>query len=252
MADHDATDWFDDDEFWTTMEPLLFPEERIAKADEEVEQIAALVEAPAKASVLDLCCGVGRHSMAFARRGHEVTAVDRTRAYLARAREGAAGLPVEFVRSDMREFRRDATFDLAVSLFTSFGYFDEPDDDARVLRNVVASLRPGGAFVVDVHGKETLARIYQPRGWDSVVDGEEVFLLEERTPIEAWSYILNRWIFVGPTGRKEWRLKLRLYSAGELTRLALESGFSCATAYGSLVGDDYGPGARRLIVVARK
>ena len=253
MADHDAHVWYQDDEFWETMEPLLFPQERIAKADEEVEQVAELVGLPDGAAVLDLCCGVGRHSAAFARRGCSVTGVDRTAAYLARARERTAGLGVELVQADMREFRRDAAFDAATTLFTSFGYFDSPDDDARVLRNVCASLKPGGAFVIDVHGKETLARIFQPRGWDSaIVDGEEVFLLEEREPVEAWNYILNRWIYVGPTARREWRLKLRLYSAHELTERALACGFSEATAFGNWAGDAYGPEARRLVVVARK
>ncbi|MBT3271386.1 class I SAM-dependent methyltransferase [Candidatus Poribacteria bacterium] len=253
MADHDAHGWYEDDEFWTTMEPLLFPEERIAKADEEVEQVAALIDLPGGSAVLDLCCGVGRHSAAFARLGHAVTGVDRTTAFLASARERAAGLDVEFVHGDMRDFRREGAFDAAVSLFTSFGYFEAPDDDACVLRNVCASLRPGGAFVIDLHGKETIARIFQPRGWDSaIVDGQEVFLLEEREPVEAWDYMMNRWVFVGPTTRREWRLKLRLYSARELTELALASGFTQATAFGSWAGDPYGPDARRLVVVARK
>lgn len=44
----------------------------------------------------------------------------------------------------MRTFRRPAAFDGAVNLYTSFGYFDDQEEDRRVLRNLRESLRPAG------------------------------------------------------------------------------------------------------------
>jgi trans-aconitate methyltransferase len=90
--------------------------------------------------------------------------VDRTAFLLERAceRAQAAGLDLELVQADMREFRRPAAYDLAVSLFTSFGYFDALEDDLRVLRNLRASLTPSGVLVMDMVGKEWLARHFQP------------------------------------------------------------------------------------------
>ena len=75
-----------------------------------------------------------------------VTAVDLSPALLAIARERAetAGVSIDFVAADMRAFVRPDTFDLAVCLFTSFGYFDAHDDLA-VLTNVLSSLRRGGS-----------------------------------------------------------------------------------------------------------
>jgi hypothetical protein len=71
----------------------------------------------------------------------------------------------------MREFRREAVFDLALSLFTSFGYFAAREDDLTVLQNVRAGLRPGGAFLIDVVGKEWLARHFQPTRSTAFPDG---------------------------------------------------------------------------------
>jgi cyclopropane fatty-acyl-phospholipid synthase-like methyltransferase len=74
--------WHEDDAFWKETLPVLFPISRLEEAETEVEQVLGLTEIPAGAAVLDLCCGIGRHSLELARRGFRVTGVDRTQAYL--------------------------------------------------------------------------------------------------------------------------------------------------------------------------
>src|SRR5215469_15208621 len=138
-------EWFEDEDFWRELYTFMFPPERFAAADQQADQILALAQ-PAGKSMLDLCCGPGRHSIAFARRGFQVTAVDRSPLLLTRAKQHAAevGMKCEWILSDMRAFVRPDAFDLACNLFTSFGYFDDEADDIRVLRNVLVSLKPGG------------------------------------------------------------------------------------------------------------
>ncbi len=65
-------EWFDDDAFWRELYPFMFPKERIADADEQIAKALALTK-PAGKSVLDLCCGPGRCSIALAKRGFSVT-----------------------------------------------------------------------------------------------------------------------------------------------------------------------------------
>ena len=93
--------------------------------------------------MLDLACGPGRHAVALARRGFRVTGVDRTRSYLDAARRRAAEqhLELEFIQEDMRQFERPGYFDVVLSLFSSFGYFDEPQEDRRVLAHLYVSAR---------------------------------------------------------------------------------------------------------------
>jgi SAM-dependent methyltransferase len=169
------SEWFEDEAFWRDLYPMMFSEERFRLGEEEVPKILRLTgfDGAADLAALDLCCGPGRHALPLARRGVRVTAVDRTRYLLDRAREQArlAGLGIEFVEADMREFRREAAFDLALSLFTSFGYFAAREDDLTVLRNVRAGLRLGGAFLIDVAGKEWLARHFQPTRSATLPDG---------------------------------------------------------------------------------
>src|SRR5215472_10930156 len=129
--------WFEDDTLWDTLAEVMFSPNRMADAAREVDQFLRLIDLGAGASVLDLCCGPGRHALELARRGYRVTAVDRTEAFLARAQATARkeGLTIDLVHSDMRDFRRATSFDATLNLFTSFGYFDDAADDRRVLEN---------------------------------------------------------------------------------------------------------------------
>ena len=114
-----------------------------------MQAIAKLV--PQGARVLDLGCGDGRYARALAARGCRVTGVDVSDTLLAEARRRSPGLPgaPTYVRADMRALPFGPQFDAVVSLFTSFGYFDDPDDDARVLGEVARVLVPGGRFLLD-------------------------------------------------------------------------------------------------------
>lgn len=180
-----------------------------------------------------------------------MTGVDRTTTYLEQARQQAEkeGLNVEFVHEDMRAFVRPGAFDSVVSTFTTFGYFEDPADDRRVVENVYKSLKPGGIFLIDMHGKETLARIFQEKDW-SEKDG--VIMLQERKVTQNWSWMWSRWIIFKGNERIENELSHRLYSGTEAAALLTGGGFSRADIYGSLEGIPYDHKAQRLIAVGRK
>jgi len=218
----------------------------------EAEQILALVRPPQRAAVLDLCCGPGRNALEFARRGFQVTGVDRTIRYIEAARAAARreGLTVEFVQEDMRRFHRPAAFGLALNLFTSFGYFTDVEEDLQVLRHVHASLTPGGMVLLEMAGKEPLARDFQPRIWHRHAARDE-YLLEERLVREGWSVIENHWIWIRGPEQKVFTWRIRLYSGAELMDLLSKAGFSVVQLYGSLAGTPYDQTAQRLVVPLR-
>ena len=243
--------WHEQNAFWETVAPVLFVERRWSDAPAEVGQVIALLGIDPGAHVLDLCCGVGRHSLELARRGFQVTGVDRTRLYLDRAfrQAKAEGLKVEFVQSDMRTFCKPDAFDAVVNMFTSFGYFEDPEDDRQVVLNMYRSLRPGGVFLIDIMGKEVLARIFRERDW---YEEDGVLILQERKVSQSWSWMENRWIILKDDNRTELNLSHRIYSAVELTSLLAGCGFTHLDAYGDLQGSAYDHLARRLVIVAHK
>lgn len=163
-------EWFENEEFWRTLYPYMFGEAKMAAAAGEVDRVLAL-SGVTGGRVLDLCCGPARHSLILARKGFDVTGVDRSPFLLSKAREAIAGATVELVESDMRDFVRPGAFDLALSLFTSFGYFETRAEDLKVLRNVRASLKPGGVFLVDVTSKEYVSAQHCTTHWERKPDG---------------------------------------------------------------------------------
>jgi SAM-dependent methyltransferase len=243
--------WHEEESFWEMAGPLLFTEQRWEYAPREVEAMVSLLGLSPGARVLDQCCGVGRHSLEFARRGFRVTGVDRTAAYLEEASTRATeqGLEIEFVQEDMRAFVKAEAFDAVINYFTSFGYFDDEEDQRRVLINAHESLRPGGALLMDMMGKEILARVFTERDWR---EEGGMLILEERTLAPDWSSLDNRWILIQDGERREVTVTTRQYSAAELSGLLKDAGFEAVDVYGDLTGAPYDMAARRLIAVAHK
>ncbi len=244
-------DWFADESFWQETYRFEFPDPVLDAGVAQVEKALALGGVQG-GDALDLGCGPGRHAIPLARRGFRVTAVDLSAFHLARARERAASanVSVEFVAADMRAFVRPDAFDLTLSIFTSFGYFEDAEDDLRVLQNIRESLRPGGVLVMDVASKERMARVLHPTLSQRTADG--ALLVQRHEIVEDWSRVRNEWTVVRDGRARTFEFRLRVYSGQELKALLGAAGFLTVTLFGSLDGRPYGLEAERLVVVARR
>jgi SAM-dependent methyltransferase len=248
--------------FWSTMYPFLFPEPIFKLAEAEVDRTVALVNFKG-GNVLDLACGPGRHSIVLARKGHKVTGVEIS-AYLvekARERAKAENVEVEFVQQDMRDFRRPETFDLVLSMYHSFGYFDDKADDLKVLRNIHDSLVPGGSIVMDIFGKELIARDFEAISGDAGAlglntlgggNGGAPFIIETHEISDAWNRIKNQWLLIKGDKVTTFQFTHWLYSAQELKEKFEETGFQNIRLAGDFRGNEYGVKAQRLVVIASK
>ena len=243
--------WFADDAFWAAYAPLMFDTARWAEVPAVVDGILSLSGSRPGCTVLDSCCGPGRHALEFARRGFRVTGVDITVPYLEAARESAAaeGLAAEFIQADARVFEQPDAFALALNLFTSFGYFATPEEDRLMLSRLHTSLASRGKLVMELAGKETAARNYIEGEWFER-DGKTV--LTEFTVEGAWEGLRNRWIILDGDKRIDRSWVQRLYAGTELRAVLLEAGFVNVDLYGSFDGEPYGPKARSLVAVATK
>jgi SAM-dependent methyltransferase len=271
-------EWFNDREFWEIFAPIMFDaahwEEVPAAADGLVhfasldldrERFSANAESGPGGNgtgmprCLDQCCGFGRISLEMARRGFAVTGVDITETYLETAKDDAAyeGLAAEFIREDVRSFRRKNYFDLVYNVYTSFGYFEDPADDAQVVENAFDSLKPQGVYVIETLGKEIAVRDFVQADW---FERAGFYVLTAYETADSWSSLKNRWILISQ--RDQGRVKRgdiieknftqRLYSADTLQRLFRDSGFGTVETYGGWDGRSYDEDALALIVVGRK
>jgi SAM-dependent methyltransferase len=233
------------------MYPFMFSTQRFADTEKQVKQVLALAK-PTGKSVLDLCCGPGRFAIALAKKGFAVTGVDSTTYLLDKARRKAqsARLKIEWVHKDMRDFVRPRSFALVLSMFTSFGYFDNKQEDRTVLENMYTSLRPGGVVLLELLGKERLAKIFQSPITTILPDGS--IWIDKHDVFDDWTRVRNEWLVIRNGKTKKFRFNLNIYSGLELRERMERAGFVGVTLYGNLDGIEYGTNAERLIAIGRK
>ena len=181
-----------------------------------------------------------------------MTGVDRSGFLLDRAQQhaAAAGVSVEWVQEDMRTFVRPNTFDLACNLFTSFGYFEDGRDDLTVLENLHRSLKGNGVLILEMLGKERLARVWQSAMCFDLPDGS---VMVQRPQVrQDWSRVRTEWILLKDGQSKTAIFEHWIYSGRELKERLLSSGFRHVQLFGNTQGAPYDMDAQRLVAMARK
>lgn len=221
-------------------------------AEKEVAEILGLLTLPSGSAVEDLGCGRGRHAIPFARRGYRVTGVDLSEKMLAiaRARARKEGVFVEWVREDMRVFRRAGAFDLCLSLFTSFGFFNDKENQ-KVLANMGVSLKEGGTSLLDLRNAgKGLSRL---ENWNQTIEVPTGNLrmsvrFNRRTKRAMAEHVLIRkdGIRISST------FDVRVYSIDELEAMLGKAGMRVKNVFGSLSGEPFTDESGRMVIVSAK
>ena len=133
--------------------------------------------------LLDVACGTGRHALAFADLGYEVTATDLNEELLAVGR-ASAGDRVRFVQGDMTDLDiPDGPFDIVTCLFDSIGYAQANDRVVAALRSLRRHVAENGSIVVEFLHAPAIVRGADARRERTVTlaDGRELIRVSETT-----------------------------------------------------------------------
>lgn len=200
----------------------LFLETMPAAASEAETAFVVRHLPPAQFPVLlDLCCGSGRHAAHFAAHGYRLLGIDRNAAAIATAKQLA--LPgCQFAVHDMREIEAlPGTFDGIVSLWHSFGYFDDAKN-ADILRQIHDKLRAGGRLVLDIYNRDALRRAPATQHFEK--EGVAV------TSAYTWAGRRLTCSLSYDDGSEGDTFEWRLYTPDEIQTLATRLGFRCIVA----------------------
>jgi len=219
-----------------------------AAAEAEVSFIVRHAQLRPHATVLDVPCGTGRHSLPLARAGFTVTGIDLSTTALSRARARAAaeGLNARFQRSDMLDFEVDAPSDALVCMGNSIGYF-EPSLTHGLLAKFASALRSGGRLIIDTGiCAESLFPVSSERTYTFPGGTYEQQLMYdvERSIIKTCAQLtLNG-------ERHELRYQHFVMTSGELVRSLRAVGFDVRGLYADTDDLPFSPGSPRLLLVA--
>lgn len=128
--------------------------------------------------LLDLACGTGTFSIAFAKAGYEVIGVDNSIEMLMQAREKASerNVDVLFLNQDMLNLDLYGTVDGAICMLDAFNHLDGLAQVEEALKKVSLFLRPKAVFIFDMN---------TPYKHQTVL-GNSAFVLEEDETVCVW------------------------------------------------------------------
>lgn len=200
---------------------------------QQAEAIWSLLHLAPGTRVLDAPCGYGRIALPLAQMGALVVGVDQSPEMIAEARAAADGFvpgQLSYFCHDLREPVPEDGFDVALNVFTSFGYGAE-EEDQRLFRNLRNALRPGGRLLVETNHRDLMCS-YIARGSKSAMrlpDGT-LFLDESRFDPITGVVELN-WHWAGPDSHGEKRAHWRAYTPTAIVRMLEALGLRMLGAY---------------------
>lgn len=229
----------------------LYPHRDQTEANNDIADVCRFFNINKSAQILDLCCGGGRHLKAFRTLGYEhLTGLDLSGFLLSQAKT-LLGDDTPLINGDMRKIPVDLSFDNIVSLFTSFGYFDDDHENTSVIDGVYKRLNRQGRYIVDTINPAFLRA--------NLVGSETKDLADKQL-------VINRHITIdGKRIEKETLVSskhddtterffesVRLYNADEFNTMFEQAGFKEIKHYGSISGAAYEQTSPRLITTGIK
>jgi SAM-dependent methyltransferase len=207
---------------------------------------------PVGTRVLDVPCGQGRHAHLLAEAGYDVDAVDYSKDLLKIARDRGTGSTLRYTHGDMRRLpaRWKNRFEVVLNLFTSFGFFAHPADDARVIAEFARVLAPGGRLVWHGGSRDGVMARFLPRDWWSASDGT---LFAQERDFDVLSGILgvtSTW----RRGKQEGvrRHGVRLYTATRLAEICAGVGLVVEEAFDGFTDKPLRRTSTEMMLIARK
>lgn len=230
---------------------LVYKHRDIQGAVHEVQKMASWLHLPAQGRVLDLCCGMGRHSLVLSEEGYQVTGVDLSDVLLEEAKEMDQEQAVTWISGDMRQLPLPSSeFDAVLNLFTSFGYFKKDKEHIKVLQEIYRVLKPNGCFIIDFLNPAYVSQNLVPES-SRISEGQRIL---ERRKIEN-GYVTKDITITDVYGGepRHYQERVKLYTLDEFKEMVEAAGLCIDQVHGSYDEDQYKPETSpRMIFVGRR
>jgi len=237
-----------DDGYVREYEPLF----DLVEDRRQVGRLIELLELPAGSRILDLACGQGRHAHLLAEAGYDVDGLDYSADLLAIAKKRGVAKTLRYTKGDMRALpaRWAGRFDAVVNLFTSFGFFADRRDDARVLAECARVLKPGGVMIWQGGSRDGVMAKFLASDWWTTADGTIIAQDRAFDPLTGFLTVRSTWQGKRRTEHREHRI--RLYTASRLAELMLDAGLVVEQAWDSFNDRALTRRSSEMLLIARK
>ena len=214
-----------------------------------IDKLIEHLNPPAGATMLDVACGKGRHSMRLATKGFDVTGIDLSEESILQALENEHD-NLHFYQHDMRLPFWINYFSYAFNFFTSFGYFKTQREHDNAIRTIAQALRRDGIFVMD---------------YLNVHYSENNLVHHSQKQVDDTNFVITKWFdethfykkievedeaFTEPHFYEE---KVAKFSLGDFTEMFAYHGLQIQEVFGDYSFANYDVNlSPRLIMIAKK
>ncbi len=234
------------------------------RATRQVEGVVKIFEeqgVPKGGIILDLCCGIGRHSVLLAEKGYEVVGVDISPVFIKRANEIAKEDGVSkgctFILGDMRELGKavgDMNFDAVINMFSSLGYYDDTTEH-EILRGIHDITKNAGILLIDAPNRDWIVKNFVPVIYGE--DGENRVRLVTRTFDLSKSVLVNDWTIYNVEGedlryQNSSVVTHRILSLHEQIRFLENAGWRYVDVYGDFELNTFKIDSNQMITVSKR
>ena len=134
-------DWFDSDYYH-----ILYKHRDYSEARNFIDNIVEYLDLKKGSKILDLACGIGRHSIYLDEIGFKVVGTDKSPNNIKKAK-ASQNQSLNFLQMEMID-NTNHKYDGIFNLFTSFGYVNH-DYNLKTVKNIERQLKDNGTVVVD-------------------------------------------------------------------------------------------------------
>ncbi len=200
--------------------------------------IDRLVEIGGAGPALELGIGTGRVALLLATRGVEVHGLDASPSMVERMRVKPGGGDIPVTIRNMEDLSGLGPFRMVYVVFNTFFSLLDQESQVRCFKSVASVLEPGGLFVMEAFVPD-VARFDRNQRVSVVgIDTHEVAVDVAVYHPRDQTVVASNMVF-GPTGRRQFPVKLRFAYPSELDLMARLAGLSLVERWGGWEKEPY-------------
>ncbi|MCX8064820.1 MAG: class I SAM-dependent methyltransferase [Candidatus Hydrogenedentes bacterium] len=230
---------------------VVYSHRNVKEAQKQVKFLASLIPISLSTKILDLCCGYGRHIRFLSKLSNFVVGVDLSSELLTQARAQNENL-AEFICADVRSLPfHENSFDIVLSLFTSFGYFYTDEENYNHLKNLASVLKCKGYFVLDYFNPNKVKLSKKHSSTKKVND----LIIREVKWLDDKNNRINKNVTIEDIKGnilKSYIETVKIYEFSQIEEMLIKCGIIVQDVYGDYSGSEFTNKSPRLIIIARK
>jgi len=236
------SNWFDSPYYH-----ILYKNRDDKEAKLFIDNLVQHLQIPKGSKIIDIACGKGRHATYFNKQGMDVVGVDLSKNSISTAKQFENSSLV-FDVHDMCEVYKDTHFDIATNLFTSFGYFDNENDNLNAINSISKNLKEEGILIIDfMNVKKVITNLLSSE--QKRIDGI-VFNINRK--VEE-GYIIKDIAITDGTKKQKYQEKVKAITLANFTELISKSGLKIIDIFGNYKLEDFNVlTSDRLILICKK